>query len=148
VTDLTERITEALNGTTPGPWEFDGAEVYSSAEGRWVAESLHVGYPDESNANARLIAAAPALLREAAEQLAAKDAEIKRLRARHRPDCLTLVGAADVREHCDCRTLALIAGDRPVPAPAPASWVCELDHESLPFRYCATKGCTWTDGAS
>ncbi len=25
------------------------------------------------------------------------------------------------------------------------SWTCDLDHEALPFRYCSTKGCAWTE---
>jgi hypothetical protein len=25
-------------------------------------------------------------------------------------------------------------------------WICDLDHESLPFKYCSSKGCDWAWG--
>lgn len=36
--------------------------------------------------------------------------------------------------------------EEPAQAEEP-QFICDLDHESLPFRYCSTKGCTWTDGS-
>lgn len=86
--DLQQHIDAALDGTTPGPWHWPGAHyafirnydprnepgkgdygiaaVLPSNECRW--------------ADARLIAAAPELLRKCRDALAEKDTEIRRLR--------------------------------------------------------------------
>ena len=47
---------------TPGPWRVNGASVWSDAG--YVAELSSPRGPDERDANARLIAAAPELLAE------------------------------------------------------------------------------------
>lgn len=30
----------------------------------------------------------------------------------------------------------------------PTGWICEIDHENGPFRYCHVKGCTWTESSA
>lgn len=47
--------------------------------------------------------------------------------------------ALDVlRDRGPAATTVAPAGDEP-------GWVCDLDHESGPFRYCHIKGCNWTE---
>ncbi len=66
---LVERITEALNGTTPHPWSEENGNVYGV--GGWavaVIDQSYAGSPQQ-RADARLIASAPGLLSEAAQRL-------------------------------------------------------------------------------
>lgn len=66
---LHERITAALDGATPGPWEW----------GRWgamEAPSRMVGDVHVSTADGELIAAAPSLLAECARRLDPGDTDI------------------------------------------------------------------------
>lgn len=69
---LHERITAALDGTTPGPWEW----------GRWgamEAPSRMVGDVHVSTADGELIAAAPSLLAECARRLDPGDTDVARV---------------------------------------------------------------------
>lgn len=76
--DLIGRINDALDGTTPGPWGFVSGPTAHIVFSEPGDSNLGVVYGLD---DARLIAAAPVLLREAAEQLAAKDAELADLKA-------------------------------------------------------------------
>lgn len=91
VTPISERIRQALDGTTPGPWastqDTDDHFVYQP-NGRGPGRSRAVGTALE-RADAALIAAAPTLLTEAAAEIdrqaqviAERDATIAELRER------------------------------------------------------------------
>lgn len=69
---LHERITAALTGTTPGPWEWGPA-------GLMEAPSRIVGEVHTSTADASLIAAAPGLLAECARRLDPGDIDVPAL---------------------------------------------------------------------
>lgn len=54
-----------MSGHTPGPWRFDAEYGRVEADGRRVCDMPSAGlslYPEEYEANARLIAAAPEML--------------------------------------------------------------------------------------
>lgn len=74
---LHERITAALDGTTPGPWKRDGAEITAYHGGTTVA-FIEAQYKPRArySANADLIAAAPGLLTEAAQRLDPGDTDV------------------------------------------------------------------------
>ena len=56
---------------TPGPWQLNDLSVESSSEGKWIAcTDSHMGNDlCEDQANARLISAAPELLKAAQDLL-------------------------------------------------------------------------------
>lgn len=63
-----------MSGHTPGPWRFDAEYGRVEADGRRVCDMPSAGlslYPEEYEANARLIAAAPAML-EALRRIASQ----------------------------------------------------------------------------
>ena len=86
MSDLIERLNAATEGTTPGPWEIatEGNWWWIGAK-NWAARVcrvvLYSGSENENKADAIFIAAARQLVPEAADALAAKDAEIARLTA-------------------------------------------------------------------
>ena len=60
------------NKSTPGPWTLSGLAVLSGGNNPRIAEAWPGDRPwEETNANARLIAAAPLLLHAAKETVAA-----------------------------------------------------------------------------
>ena len=97
VTPISERIRQALEGTTAGPWEWDHRDLNG---GEWLSDGVieprvecmaycYGGTPtlDLSTPDAALIAAAPTLLAEAlaeidrqAQVIAERDATIAELR--------------------------------------------------------------------
>lgn len=77
---LHERITAALDGTTPGPWKRDGAEITAYHGGTTVAFiEAQYGPRARYSANADLIAAAPSLLAECARRLDPGDTDVARI---------------------------------------------------------------------
>jgi hypothetical protein len=61
-------------GHTPGPWIAKASEAYAESTGKTVARCDIGGRDDETDANARLAAAAPEML-ATLEQIAKDDAE-------------------------------------------------------------------------
>lgn len=110
VTNDQTRLASLLEGTTPGPWFKQGSYISKTPTGRrfLIAEVYRDGTVQMTEANARLIAAAPALL-----------AEVQQLRKQR--DEL----AAALRE------VKAVANDYTVALPVPAMRMYEVARAAL-----------------
>ncbi len=84
---MVARARDALEGTTPGPWEYDAPAVWrenprvSGPDGILVAEAGNATHDYGTfDANARLIASAPTLIADLADTIIAQAADIARLK--------------------------------------------------------------------